>query len=549
MEIEIDPFLNPLVDNASPKLNPDLARGLAVKHIPEAEAYVDSVFRAVARGFPPIIQYIKGERCTPQQTFDEITKRKSNKRTFDVATSNLYMMRYIFRVGDEEVVRHISLPYVGDAGVIFLGGSRFVISPILADRVISILSTNMFVRLIRAKVTFERMSSHYMADGRRETAQVAWSLIYNKNPKLLKTKPIIRANTTLVHYLFCKYGFTETFAQFGCRPVIGNQTTITKEFYPEKDWIICSSVQIKPKTYTPKAYIPTQVRVAILRSEYNQAVKNLVCGFFYVVDHFPARIQPELKYVDNKRLWMVLMGHLLFSSSLGEGRLGDDVEEHIRSLDEYIDEVMRLKFKEIEMPITDIYQLFVIVIDKLNEWILGASDKVNSMYDKEFSILYYVLDEITKQINKFYFKLKSASNSIKLGTGTKRVLTKKEIETMMNQTIKTGMIFSITRNHGEVSTVSSSGDNMAFKITSILVPQASSSRQKGRNDNATIKDQSKRLHPSVAEVGSYTNLPKSEPSGQSRANLRSKLDSRGVVIKDPELAYILVPLDAKIKRS
>jgi len=132
----IDAEVGRLISLDTPQLNADLAKGLAVKHLAEVEAYVDSIFRAVAKGFPEGLTYVKCERSTPQQEFDEVTKKKNgSKRYYDVATSNLYMMVYVFKYRGEEIRRFMSMPYVNDAGVIFLGGSRFVISPVLSDRV------------------------------------------------------------------------------------------------------------------------------------------------------------------------------------------------------------------------------------------------------------------------------------------------------------------------------------------------------------------------------------------------------------------------------
>jgi hypothetical protein len=553
----MDRELSRLYDQHTPKLNPDLAGGLAQKHMQEGEAWVDSVYRAVARGFPPNFIYVRGERCTPQQEFDEATRKKNNKRMFDVARSDIYMMKYIFRHTDkngkvEEINRYMYLPFVSDAGVIYLGGSRFVISPILADRVISKGEDSIFVKLIRAKLTFQREQQHFLANdvtGRdfRETVHVAWSLVYNKNQKMQKLKPVIKANTTLVHYLLCKFGFAEMFSKFGnCTPIVGDATTISEAEYPPSDWVICkTNTHTRPaRTYTLKSYTPTTIRLAIRREEYTPMVKNLVCGFFYIVDHFPSRVQPkylgtvEAPKPRERALWMVLMGHLLFSSNINEGKLEDDIAEHIRSLDEYIDEVMKLKFKDIGMPIDDIYQLFGIVLENFQEWILAARDHVSSMYDKELSVLYYVLDEITKQINKFYFKLKAAS---------KKDLNTKEITTMMNQTLRTGLVYSITKKHGEVSTISCPGDNKAFKTTAQLVPQTSSSRQTGRKDNAAISDPTKKIHISVCEVGGYANLPKSDPSGHARLNPHLRTDAKGVVLRDPALIELLDSTQAKLK--
>lgn len=535
----MDPKLAQLVDGETPKLNPVIASGLAVSHMQYAEQYVDTVLQSAAKGFPPGLQYMGCRRCTPSEEFAEATKKKGTRRTFDVARSDIYMMQYHFRYKGEDLPpRYLYLPYVSDAGYITLGGSKFNISPILSDRVISIDVSNIFVRLLRDRLTFERCSHHFMVDGKRETVQVAWSLIYHKNAKMKKLRPTVKANCSLMHYLLCKYGFTDTFLKFGnCRPVVGG-SEINNTTYSPDEWVICTSTQIKPKGCGRGFYEPSALRVAVRKEDMTPMVRNMIGGFFYVVDHFSSRILPE--YVESKRLWMILMGHIIWSGSINEGKLFDDVQDHMTSLDEYLDGIVIQKLKEIGVPVNDIYELFAVIIEHFNDWLLAASDKVASMYDKELSILYYVLYAISSAIFKLYFKLKAAS---------KKELTAKEIIATMNLTLRTGLVFSITKNHGEVSTVSCPGDNKAFKVTSLLVPQSKSSHVGGRKDKTLMNDPTKKLHASIAEVGGYLNLPKSAPDGRSRLNPHVQLTENSVITRDPQWIPLLDSVQEKIKLS
>jgi hypothetical protein len=536
----MDIGLATLIDRSTPRLNPDICNGLAVSHLKHVEEYVDQIFRAAARGFPEGLTYTGCRRCTPKEEFDIVTKKKSTRRTYDTAKSDLVMMQYFFKYKGEDLEpRCMYLPFVGDGGCIYLGGSRFNISPILSDRVISVGVSNIFVRLLRDRLTFERTSHHYMMDDKRETVQVGHASIYHKTAKMRKLRPTIKANCTLMHYLLCKYGFTDTFLKFGnCRPIIG-EAEINKNIYPEDEWIICASTQVKPKGCGRGFYEPSNVRVAIRRNEMTPIVRNMLGGFFYVVDHFPSRIRPSLEYVDSKRLWMILLGHINFSGSINEGKLYDDINDHITSLDEYLDSLVILKLKDIGIQVDDIYQLFAIIIENFNDWLLAATDKVASMYDKELSILYYVLYEVSSAIFKLYFKLKAAS---------KKELTVKEITTTMNMTLRTGLVFSMTRNHGEVSSISSSGDNKAFKITALLIPQSSSSRVSSRKDRAVLNDPSKRLHASIAEVGMYSAMPKSSPDGRARLNGCVQIAPNGVVMRNPKFETLLDGIQDIIRR-
>lgn len=534
----LDNELGRLFDLDTPPLNPDIANGLAVKHFKGVENYVDQVFRSAAKGFPEGLKYLGCRRCTPPEELAIVTKKKGSKRMYDVAISQIYMMQYLFEYKGEKLdPRYMYLPYVSDAGTIVIGGSRFNISPLLTDRVISVGVSSIFIRLLRDRLTFERMSQHFMIDGKRETVQVAWSQIYHKNAKMKKLRPTVKANCTLMHYLLCKYGFAETFQRFGnCTPIVGG-AEINKNVYPEDEWVICSSTQVKPKGCGRGFYEPTQIRVAIRKEEMTPMVKNMLGGFFYIVDHFPSHMPVE--WVKSNRQWMILLGHIIFSGTVNAGKLYDDIADHMTSLDEYLDSLIMMKLHDIGVHVNDIYEVFAIVIEKFNDWLLSATDKVASMYDKELSILPFSLYEITSAIFKLYFKLKAAS---------KKELTAKEIVATMNLTLRTGLIFSLTKGHGEVSTISSPGDNKATKITSLLVPQSASNRQSSRKDRAVLNDPSKRLHVSVAEVGGYSNLPKSEPSGRSRINPHVQVDPKGVVLRKEGYREMLDGVQELIKR-
>jgi hypothetical protein len=545
----MDPEIERLMDNHMPKINPSIANGLAVEHMQEIHVvkYIDSVFRSAAKGFPEGLTYEGCKRCTPQEELNEASRKKgNNKRMYDVARSDLYMMKYMFTYRGEKIDRYMYLPFVGEAGSIFVSGSRFNIVPVLSDRVISVGTNTVFVRLLRDVLTFERVPQNFNANGQREQANVAWAMIYHKSAKMKKIRPTVKAHSTMMHYLFCKYGLMKTFEMFGgCTPVVGG-LEINEHTYPADQWVVCSSTQIKPKGFGRGLYEPSNLRIAVRREDYERTmVRNMIGGLFYVVDHFPSRVKPEYvnntdpKYMDNTRTWIILMGHVLFSGSLPEGRLADDVEDHIRSLDEYIDSIVLMKFKEIGIGATDLYQFFAIVIEKISDWLFKASDKVNSLYDKELSILYFVLKDITTEIFKLYFKLKAAS---------KKELTKKDIEDRMNKTISTGLIYRITKQHAEVANIASSGDNKALKITGWMIPQSSSSRQGGRKDRANLDDPTRFLHVSFAEVGGYSNLPKAAPTGDSRISPWVQIDPSGLVLRNPRLAPRLDRIQEEIRR-
>jgi hypothetical protein len=396
-----------------------------------------------------------------------------------------------------------------------------------------------FVRLLRAKLRFYRIAQNIMVNGHRDTVQVAWSEIYNKNAEMKKLKSPVKAFTCAAHYLFCKYGFTQTFQKYAnCTPVVGYED-ISPENYPPDQWVICESFcaafKTKPKGAQRGPYKQTRIRVAIRQNEFSAMAKSLVAGFFYVVDYFPGRIVPE--YVDRTNVWKVLMGLILFTDAYSEGKLQDDIDKHLRSLDRYIDRLIEVKLKEIGYDVPDVYQLFAIVIENITMWMLKSEDTINSMYNKELSVLYDVLYDITTSIFETLFKLRAVTN---------KELTAQEVVKIMNKHFRVRGIFSIIKQRKGVSPVSSSGDNKYFKITSVLVAQSSGSGGGGRREKKSVDDPQFRLHASVAEVGSLIFLPKPDPSGHGRINPWVKVDANANIVRNEDLRTLIDDVQERI---
>ena len=61
--------------------------------------------------------------------------------------------------------RYMLLPYVGDAGHILINGSRFFVVPVLSDPAMSVGVSDIFIRLLVARLIFRRKSHSYRING------------------------------------------------------------------------------------------------------------------------------------------------------------------------------------------------------------------------------------------------------------------------------------------------------------------------------------------------------------------------------------------------
>jgi hypothetical protein len=528
-----------LLERHTPPINRDVMDGLACKYMQQTEAYVDEVFRSASASFPTGLEYIGYERCTPEEEYLETTKSRNNKRMFDIARSDLYSVKYKFTYLNEPLPpRYISLPYVLDGGVMTLGGAKFHVTPVISDKVISPGSDSVFVRLLRYKIIFKRCYHSMVYDGHRETTHVIWSQIYRKAADNKKVPDTTRAQTSLCHYLFAKYGFTRTFEHYaGVIPIVGYDE-INTNTYPPDQWVICESSQIKPKTFIGDYYRPNTMRLAIPRSHWNTTVKGLVVGFYYVIDHFPDRFKPE--YLDHTQLWMILLGHIVFSGVFGENKLYSQISEHFISLDDYIDTIVSKKLAECGYRVESFYDLLILVITEFNTLVLDSNATSNSMFGKSLEVLYYMLYDISSSIFKVNFRL------VKLAT--KKTLSRDDIIETFNREMRPGAIYGLASGKIITESVSYSGDHKYPKITSKITEQESlPGAMRGKSKRLSIGTD-KHLDASMIEAGSMLFLSKSNPSPTNRISPYVKIDlSTGTILQNPQFVEMLARTQRLLK--
>lgn len=541
----MDKVFHDFLQEIAPPVNPVVMNGLATTYLPMAMTYVDTVFRGAARSFPEGLTYEGYEPCSYIEEYAETTRLKNNKRTFDLARSDLFMVKYKFDYKGTKIRRYIQLPYALDGGVFHLGGTLYHFTPVLTDKVISPGLNSIFVRLLRDKVNFDRFQYSIRIDGKPQVSQVIWSSIYRNVKQNNKVPPTTKASPTTVHYLLAKYGFGGMFQKFtGFVPVIGEEE-ITEAAYPKDQWIICESLkQRPPRTYLESFYEPSKIRLAIPRNQWNHFVESLVVGFFYIVDHFPQDIL--VNCVNDPADWKIQLGAIYFSGHHGKAKLLNDIDEHYKSLDEYLDPIVIAKLHEIGYDIQDFYELLALVIKNFNDWVINANENTISVYGKTLEVLYYVLFDITSAIFRTNFKLNKQAGRSKTSGG--KELTEKEIIEIMNKLLKPGAIFGLTRSNIAVSAVSYSGDHMYPKITSVVAQQQSTSGASRGPKKRIVVDATKRIHPSMVEAGSLLFLSKSNPTPMVRLNMYANIDlATGTILPKPEFKNLRERTQALIK--
>lgn len=530
----------------TPEFNPILKEGIAVRQLKHVESNIDKLFQVLSAEFPVGMTYEGGRRCTVQESYREKTRFKNGGCSYDIATSYFYMMRYDFAYrGVPLEPRYVYLPYVDKMGMMYISDSQYQVVPVLSDRRLTVDKDSIFIHPLRAKITIKRMECPVAINGViNQISRIPYSTLYHLSPEQEKLARPIKMECVLVHYLLCRHGFKGTFQKYlGIEPVVGTMADITAAHYPPEEWTIFNSnyygtISIPEGLDAAErnAYRAPTIAIAVRNEQVDEVVKSYITQFFYIVDRFHDYIQPEYLMYDHeaeKRRWIIMLGAAVLSKNLSAGRLAIDFEDHIKSLNRYIDIISRDRFKSIGIEVDDLYDLFDLVVREADQWIMNGRRNLSSIYDKELNVIDYVLNPLTEMIVTMTFALVSdAKKKIPGRTSDEEV--RSIIEKTMRK-LKPGALYRLTGESGAVVTMNNPGDNRAFKT--IMLPQIKSKKngKRPKNEEAVLKSDAYQFHVSLMEITGHTNVTKTDPSGRERANMCMNLTEEYITKPHPDL--------------
>ena len=545
----------------TPPMDREVMEGLAVQSLSNIEEHLDLQFRFICQGMPECFKYEGYERCTSQEEFLEITRLRNNRRSFDLGQSYVNLVKLHFSYTDllgteHKLSRYVYLPFVTRGGIIMISGSKYHIVPVISDKVFTPSRESIFVRLTQDRNNIFRMYHTILVNGKRTTQNVVWATIY-RSPDAKKTNPSKKMKTCLVHYLLGKYGFDEMFSRYvGHIPVVGNEHSINENTYPPSDWVICESQKKQPATSPEAHYKAPTTRIAVYKENWNKATEALVFGFFYVVDHFPQRLEPKQsyaeaidddgvisrekielsaaehqaklkKYLNSVALWKILIGLIVFKELKSESILHKDISGHFETLDGYLDHDSRLKLQDKKIFLENYYDLLAHLSIYFNEMIQESSESGLSVYGKNLEITSYVLYDLLYDFTSMKFALNRSAS--------RRALSLKDVTANLQQFVKMGKIFEIHSGKILTKPVSYSGDNLYPGITAVMAEQENRAGAGRGASKRTVVGPQHRIDVSMLDTGSVLNLPKSAPVPLSRINPWIVIDkSTGTILPNPK---------------
>lgn len=547
----MNPLLNKFIKDNTPVIDPRIGDGLSYSESSKIPAFIDRVLRINSASFPKGLVYIGLRKATPLEGYRYQTRALNNIRRYDINRNDIRMYVFHFEFNGTPMQKYIYLPFISRHGFMYMNGVKYVVSPVVADGIMTIKPNSIFVKLIKTKLWFERFVSQIVVDGVREYVPIYFSKIHHKESDSNSGGRMIKMKPTLVHYLCCKYGMTKTLELFGFSNVLMVNVDEFKQNpdkYPKEDWVVVESTGKKPaRSYAYGLYTPMQYLFLVPRQQYeNISTAPSVLGtLIYVLEHFPSpkRMNPDT--VNNIDSWRLMLGESIRSSDEHYAVIKNAMDKHMISLDEYVDEMVHDDFKRIGFSqIDSVYKLFIFIVQNFNVMVSEVNKIAtsNSFYGKQLQVLQFLLFNIVKAINRCYFELNGLR--IEQERDPNKVIKDDDIRKILGN-IRPEEIMRI-KEHAEIIPVEDPTDLPLLKLGRIVVPQEKSDKLRTSKTSFDVSSPENKLNASLIEVGAALDMAKADPAGRNRINLFVKLSDDLTIIPNEELEPIMSSLRDKL---
>lgn len=518
------------IKNNTPKFNKELVEGFVFNRINKAINYIDNFIKySCSSKTNTHLRYLGYKEVSPR---DEIKFlfNKTSKVVHDIAENDIYLVKFMFQYGDEEEVREhfFYLPYLNKGNIIHLSGNKFLVMPVLSDKVVSIGEKIIFINILTAKYSFTRSYFGIIVNDNYRRVPIINTELYKNQVK--KLEDTTKANTTVMHYMLANYGYTKTMQMllgFVPKPVYDSNNS--------KKMIFKTTGNV-PNGYirNKQLYQPTNIKFIVDEKDYTEEVLYCIGNMFYILDNFPDSI--TIDELDNTSMWRRLLGEIIHSGNHGLAYLNEKISAHFNDLNSNFDTVTINKLKDIDIDTTNLMELLVVIFRNFNNWIMNVETR-SLYYNKTYEVESFVLSHLTSRITRIVLDINKEELRV---DGQK--LDSKIIDKIFKKYFVTRAIFSLKKEKQYVTSIEYSGDHLYFKNTSMVVQQESDFININNPDVNT--SERKKIVASMATVGSILGLSKKNPTPLIRANPYVNVDFKtGTILPHPDYNDIIENTD------
>lgn len=510
----------------TPRFNKQLVEGLVYHRINKAVNYIDNFIKYSCNSKTNThLKYLGFKEVPPKEEI-KFLFNKTSKVVHDIAENDLYLVKFMFQYGEEEQVRehYFYLPYLSKGNIIHLSGNKFLVMPVLSDKVVSVGDKIIFINILTAKYSFTRSYFSVMVNGVYRRVPIVNTELYKNQVK--KLDDTTKANTTVMHYMLANYGYTQTMQMllgFVPKPVYD---------YTKKDKAIYETTGNVPQGYIREKslYRPTNIKFVVEPDKVTEDTLYCIGNMFYILDNFPENI--TIDELDNTAMWRRLLGEIIHSGNHGLAYLNEKISAHFNDLNSNFDTVTVNKLKDIGVDSVNLMELLVVIFQNFNNWIM--KDESRSLYyNKTYEVESFVLSQLTSRITRIVLDINKEELRV-----DNAVLDSRIVDKIFKKYFVTRAIYKIKQEKQYTTSIEYSGDHLYFKNTCMVVQQESDFININNPDVNT--SERRKIMASMATVGSILGLNKKNPTPLIRANPYVNIDyATGTILPHPEFNDII----------
>lgn len=392
------------VADVCPPFNEFALKGFVKEHINDSPEFPALVFREGFKFVNSDLELVDYEIMSPEERVKyELMSgpSKTTRAKIPLTVSHLRLVRYRVRFGDQYLYTNLYTPYMFD-DMLHVRDKRSMVRKVILEKTFSRVDEGdkdgLSVSPIRVNLTFNRRRTFRVASyvtGDFYTHFIVSARLFHGT---IRSKI---CETTIVHYMLAKFGFTKTLTKFGISKsdvsFVGDvgQDTDLYDYFAAKPYD--EKVEAGPGLFL-------RVKRTLLAED---QTRKFIVNLMYVLSFF--KIQNlENVYVEQGSIWKVILGIIILEDK-AEPKAYSNAETHLKSVDFFIDPLTRRRFNNFGVAIDDIYDLLVYIFIHIDAFMVNnlVQDLYNSRLDVSNGIL---VKSFAERIFKSIYFLAKKSN-------------------------------------------------------------------------------------------------------------------------------------------
>lgn len=357
------------VAKVSPQFNDYALRGFIKKEINNSHEFPALVFR---EGFKLTtsadIELVDYEILPPedQVRFELSSETNRNNRIarIPLTMTHMRLVRYRIRFADRYIYSHLYMPYMYE-DMLYMRDKRSMIRKVILEKTFSRVSDHnkdgITVSPIRVNIPFYRRHTFkaisYVSDEVYNHFIITAGLFHGPRKK----KKI--CDTTILHYMLARFGFSETLKRFGLND---HDVKFVEKISNDTDhYDYFAANKTDKKGYEDPGLFLKVSRVLLGEDLARKFIVNLL----FVIHHSLYIQTLDNVYTNKGSIWRVILGSITFDEE-DPFKAQSNAETNLRSADSFIDPITKERFDYYGIPINDTYDLLVYIFLNIDEYVV-----------------------------------------------------------------------------------------------------------------------------------------------------------------------------------